>query len=251
MSKQNLINAGQEAVENYLASNGGFTQAAADKFGFSNPGALRNAVASLGWYGLTPPSSRKAGAERPANGERSPRSSKATIKGCIPLKTAVSTAMVLGLDPEESDIGWAEFRKALEIQGEDWLSLLTKRLGGEESEGAKALALWISSNRAADEAAAAAAARAADPTIQLREKLAKANKLLDERERQIDDLREQIKALESSLANARRSSRVNRGGELTKDMLRLMKQRFHPDRNNGSADLCNSIMQWLNAQECE
>lgn len=207
------------------------------EIGYANEGALYNALKAAG-YIVTE-----------STGERAQRTPRATgkVKGCLPFKTANAIARVLNLDPEIDDIGWLEFKAAYDQQSEpeNWLGLLMHRLGGSESDGGKSLQDWISSNRAIDAAAAAEAERAADPTFALKEKVAKLNKLLGEKEKEIDELRDQLERARS----AQRSSRVNRGGELTEPMLRLLKQRFHPDRNNGSPELCNAIMQWLNAIE--
>lgn len=208
------------------------------EIGYANEGALYNALREAGFI--------DGGSVN--TGTRSNGTAKAgKVKGCLPMKTAAAVARALGLDVETDDIGWTEFKQALDAQSEpeNWLGLLFHRLGGNESDGGKSLQDWIDSNRAIDAAKAAAELRAADPTIRLKEQLAKANKLLDERENEIEDLKAELERAKS----AQRSSRVNRGGELTADMLRLLKQRFHPDRNNGSPELCTAIMQWLNAIE--
>lgn len=211
------------------------------EIGYANEGALYNALREAGFIdgGSVNTGTR-------SNGSATPKAGK--VKGCLPMKTAAAVARVLGLDVEEDDIGWNEFKAALAQQSEpeNWLGLIMHRLGGAESDGGKSLQDWIDSNRAIDAAAAAAAARAADPTIQLKEKISKLNKLLDEREDTIADLRAELERAKA----AQRSSRVNRGGELTADMLKLLKQRFHPDKQNGNDPaMYNGIMQWLNAIE--
>lgn len=216
------------------------------EIGYANEGAMYNALREAGYIdgGSVNTGTR-------SNGSATPKAGK--VKGCLPFKTASAIARVLNearimnLDPETDDIGWPEFKAALAAQPEpeNWIGLLMHRLGGAESDGGKSLQDWINSNRAIDASKAAAELRASDPTIQLKEKLAKANRLLDEKEKEIEDLRAELERAKS----AQRSSRVNRGGELTADMLRLLKQRFHPDRNNGSPELCTAIMQWLNAIE--
>lgn len=209
--------------------------------GYANEGAMYNALREAGYI--------DGGSVNTGTGTRNNGTAKAgKVKGCLPMKTAAAVARALGLDVEIDDIGWTEFKQALAAQSEpeNWLGLLFHRLGGNESDGGKSLQDWIDSNRAIDAAAAAAAARAADPTIRLREQLAKANRLLDERENMIEDLRAELERAKA----AQRSSRVNRGGELTADMLKLLKQRFHPDKQNGNdPELYNGIMQWLNAIE--
>ncbi len=207
------------------------------EIGYANEGALYNALRAAGYI--------DGGSVN--TGTRNATQKAGKVKGCLPFKTAHAIARVLNLDPEIDDIGWSEFKAAYDQQSEpeNWLGLLMHRLGGSESDGGKSLQDWIDSNTAIDAAAAAAAERAADPTIQLKEKVAKLNKMLSEKEKEIDELREQLERAKST----QRSSRVNRGGELTQDMLRIMKQRFHPDRNNGNPELCNAVMQWLNAIE--
>ena len=208
--------------------------------GYANEGALYNALRAAGYLDGGPVNT----------GARSNGTSTKTgkVKGCLPLKTSFAIARVLGIDPEEVDIGcigWNEFKQALGEQDEpeNWIGLLMHRLGGAESDGGKSFQQWIESNRAIEAAIEEAKARAADPTFQLKESIKKLNRLLDEKEKEIDELREQLERAKSA------SSRVNRGGELTEQMLRIMKQRFHPDRNNGSPELCNAVMQWLNAIE--
>lgn len=201
------------------------------EIGYANEGALYNALRAAGYI--------DGGSVNTGTRNATPKAGK--VKGCLPFKTANAIARVLNIDPEIDDIGWTEFQQALsqQVEPENWLDLLFHRLGGTESEGGKAFQDWIDSNRAIDAAAAAAAERAADPTIQLKEQLKKARQ-------EIDELKS---ALESEKAKPKANGRVNRGGELTADMLKLLKQRFHPDRNNGSPELCNAIMQWLNAIE--
>jgi len=208
------------------------------EIGYANEGALYNALRAAGYI--------DGGSVNTGTRNATPKAGK--VKGCLPFKTANAIARVLNIDPEIDDIGWTEFQQALsqQVEPENWLGLLFHRLGGTESEGGKAFQDWIDSNRAIDAAAAAAAERAADPTIQLKENMKKLNRLLDEREREIEDLKAELLA---EKAKPRSNGRVNRGGELTQDMLRLLKQRFHPDKNNGSEELCTSIMQWLNAIE--
>lgn len=207
--------------------------------GYANEGAMYNALREAGYIdgGSVNTGTRNNGTAKAGK-----------VKGCLPMKTAAAVARVLGLDVEEDDIGWNEFKAALAAQPEpeNWMGLLFHRLGGENSAGGVEFRAWIDSNTAIDAAKAAAELRAADPTIQLKDKISKLNKLLDEQEDTIADLRAELERAKSA---QRSSSRVNRGGELTADMLRLLKQRFHPDRNNGSPELCTAIMQWLNAIE--
>ncbi len=207
------------------------------EIGYANEGALYNALRAAGYI--------DGGSVNTGTRNATPKAGK--VKGCLPFKTANAIARVLNLDPEIDDIGWLEFKAAYVAQSEpeNWIGLLMHRLGGTESEGGKSFQDWIDSNTAIDAAKAAAEARANDPTIQFKDKISKLNKLLDEKEREVYELREQLERAKS----AQRSSRVNRGGELTTDMLRIMKQRFHPDRNNGNPELCNAVMQWLNAIE--
>lgn len=202
------------------------------EIGYANEGALYNALKAAGYIVSDGDNSDK------------PTRTKATakVKGCLPMKTAFAIARVLGLDAEVDDIGWNEFKQALAEQAEpeNWLGLLFHRLGGESSGGGIEFRAWIDSNSAIDAAKAAAAARAADPTIQLKEQLKKARQ-------EIDELKA---ALESERAKPKAGGRVNRGGELTGDMLKLLKQRFHPDKQNGNDPVMyNAIMQWLNAIE--
>jgi hypothetical protein len=221
-------NAGGETRERLIAA-----------IGYANEGALYNALKAAGYI----VSAAESTGDKPTRAK-----SAGKVRGCLPFKTANAIARVLNLDPEIDDIGWPEFKAAYDQQSEpeNWLGLLMHRLGGIDSDGGKSLQDWIDSNRAIDAAAAAAAARAADPTIQLKEKVAKLNKMLDEKEREVYELREQLERAKS----AQRSSRVNRGGELTEPMLRLLKQRFHPDKQNGNDPVMyNAIMQWLNAIE--
>lgn len=199
--------------------------------GYANEGATYNALKSAGYI-----VSDSDNSDKPTRAK-----SAGKVRGCLPFKTANAIARVLNLDPEVDDIGWLQFKVAYDMQSapDDWMGLLMHRLGGAESDGGKSLQDWIDSNRAIDAAAAAAAERANDPTIQLKEKLAKAHK-------EINELRAE---LEAEKARPKSNGRVNRGGELTEQMLKLLKQRFHPDRNNGSEELCTAIMQWLNAIE--
>lgn len=212
------------------------------KLGFASSNGLYNALRAMGYIAGGPVS----------GGDGGKRSNSGKIKGCLPIKVQARIAKELGLDMEEDEIGWTEWVR-VSNEDETFEGLTMSRLaGGEESEGGKSYRQWIETNRANDRAIADAAARAADPTIQLKDKLAKANRLLDERECEIDELKTRIETLEVELAaeKSRPATRGPRmGGELTQDMLRIMKQRFHPDKNNGSPELCTAVMQWLNAIE--
>lgn len=99
-----------------------------------------------------------SGKRKPDDVKKSSRPIKTSkIRGHLPIKTAFAVARILSLNPEESEIGWVEARRAIEIQGEDWIPFLVNRLGGQDSEKGKALIDWISSNREADKAAKAGA----------------------------------------------------------------------------------------------
>lgn len=207
-----------------------------NRLGFASSNGMYNALRALGWIPGGPVGNG-------GNGGGEKRTSK--IKGCLPFKVMVRIAKILEIDLEEQEPGWDEFLLVTQSDP-DFESFAMHRLaGGPDSDGGKSFQQWIDSNRAHDRAIAEAAARAADPTIQIKEKLAKANN-------EIDALKTRIATLEAELAAAksRPATRGPRmGGELTNDMLRIMKQRFHPDKNNGSPELCTAVMQWLNAIE--
>lgn len=182
------------------------------------------------------------------NGAKVERTERKTgnvkIKGCLPRKVMYRIAKILDIDLEESDEpSWQEFLTVCELDPDFEGFSMVRLAGGPDSEGGKDYQSWIDSNRANDRAIAEKALRDSDPTIQLKDKLVAANK--------------RIAALESELAEAvaakvAAESRSGRrgpvmGGELNNDMLRIMKQRFHPDKNNGSPELCEAVMKWLNA----
>jgi len=246
MARQNkILDSGLSQTEIMTEWNAGGTrrEALVELLGFASANGLYNALRAIGYIAGGPVSGNGGNGEKRTSGK---------IKGCLPVKVQARIAKVLGLDMETDDIGWAEWIK-VSIDDDTFEGLSMARLaGGEESEGGKSYRQWIDSNRANDKAIADAAARANDPTIQLKEKLAKANSLLDERECEIDELKTRIATLEVELAAAksRPATRGPRmGGDLDQSMLRLMKQRFHPDRNNGDPETATRVMQWLNAIE--
>lgn len=100
MCKQNLINAGQSTVENELKADG-FTKALATKYGFSNPGAMRNAVASCEWFGLKKPESRTAEGRKAesTDGEKPARAKR--VKGCLPKR--VENWVIRKLECDDDD----------------------------------------------------------------------------------------------------------------------------------------------------
>jgi len=184
------------------------------------------------------------------SGERKPRSNNGStrptkIKGCLPRKVMYRIAKELGLDLEESDEpGWNEW-KLVSDNDPDFEGFSMVRLaGGEESDGGKSYRQWIDSNRANDRAIAEKLARESDPTFKLQQKIASLVGTIAERDAEIT-------RLESELESAKLSSKPQRGpvmgGDLDQAMLRLMKQRFHPDRNNGDPETATKVMQWLNA----
>lgn len=244
MARQNkILDSGLSQTEIMAEWNAGGArrEALVELLGFASSNGMYNALRALGWIPGGPVSGNNCSGEKR-------QSTK--IKGCLPFKVMVRIAKILDIDLEENEPGWTEFKTVCE-NDPDFEGFAMHRLaGGTDSDGGKSFQQWIDSNRANDKAIADAAARAADPTIQLKEKLAKANSLLDARECEIDELKTRIATLEVELAAAksRPATRGPRmGGELTQDMLRIMKQRFHPDKNNGSPELCTAVMQWLNA----
>lgn len=226
---------GKDAILDAIKEHG--QKAVSEALGMANPGVLSAALADLGW--------RERGT-RQSNGDK--RSSK--IRGCLPVKTGIAVAIVLGREPEDGpDMNWENFKQAVAIKGEDWVNLLIIRLGGHDSEGAASLKTWISSNQEADRLAAEKAAREADPLFQKNAEISALKAEIKVSAQRISELETLLKEAEETARMSSRSGRgVPRGGELTVEMLRLMKQRFHPDKNNGSPEICTAIMAWLNAQ---
>ncbi len=174
------------------------------------------------------------------------KTSNIKVKGCLPRKVMYRIAKELGLDLEVSDEpGWNEW-KLVSDNDPDFEGFSMVRLaGGEESDGGKSYRQWIDSNRAADQAVKDAAEKAADPMFQLKEKLSRYAARIVERDIEIKNLKEELE-------NAKRNNTGGRGprmgGELTAEGLKLLKQRFHPDKQNGNDPaLYTSVMQWLNA----
>lgn len=204
--------------------------------GFASANGMYNALRDLGWI----PGGKM---NRSPSGNGSPRSTK--IKGCLPKKIMYRIAKILDLDLEESDEpGWQEFLTVCELDPDFEGFSMVRLAGGEESDGGKSYRQWIDSNRANDRAIAEKLARESDPTFKLQQKIASLVGTIAERDAEIT-------RLESELESAKLSSKPQRGpvmgGELNNDMLRIMKQRFHPDKNNGSPELCEAVMKWLNA----
>ena len=227
---------GRETIMEILAVRGA-GKLLAEKLGMANSGVLSVATADMGW--------REANTRNNDGMSTAKRSRNVKISGSLPFKTALAVARVLNIDPEETDIGWDEFTLALESHGEEWIAHLMSRLGGPETEGGKDLSMWIESNRAADairaeavRLAAEKAARAADPLFQAKERIKRLDKMLDEKELEIAELKARIAKLESP--------RSGNGLPLDVEMLRIIRQRFHPDRNNGNPDLCEKVMKWVN-----
>lgn len=211
-------------------------QAICDMIGFASANGMYNALRDIGWL-------EGGKMNRGSNGNGSPRTGK--IKGCLPRKVMYRIAKELCLDLEESDEpGWNEW-KLVSDNDPDFEGFSMVRLaGGEESDGGKSYRQWIDSNRANDRAIAEKLARESDPTFKLQQKIASLVGTIAERDAEIT-------RLESELESAKLSSKPQRGpvmgGDLDQAMLRLMKQRFHPDRNNGDPETATKVMQWLNA----
>ena len=183
------------------------------------------------------------------NGAKVERTERKTgnvkIKGCLPRKVMYRIAKILDIDLEESDEpSWQEFLTVCELDPDFEGFSMVRLAGGEESDGGKSYRQWIDSNRANDRAIAEKLARESDPTFKLQQKIASLVGTIAERDAEIT-------RLESELESAKRSSKPQRGpvmgGDLDQAMLRLMKQRFHPDRNNGDPETATKVMQWLNA----
>lgn len=179
--------------------------------------------------------------------ERTERTERKTgnvkIKGCLPLKVAMRVFRTLALD-EDCDVGWDEWKLVSDSDPDFEGFSMVRLAGGEDSEGGKEYRAWIDSNRANDRAIAEKLARESDPTFKLQQKIASLVGTIAERDAEIT-------RLESELESAKRSSKPQRGpvmgGDIDQAMLRLMKQRFHPDRNNGDPETATKVMQWLNA----
>lgn len=201
-----------------------------------NGGAFHNALVRLGW--------KDKGASR----EGGTTVRKGKIKGCLPrrLDNAVlkGAGKVWDTDDEDwSEPTWEDFLIACNNVGgdhhgiENWIQSLSKRLKGDELSN---FSDWIESNRANDAAIAAAAAKA---------EAAKPANRIATLETELAAAKARIEKLELDLCVARKlkPSGAQFGGSIDRDMLKILKQRFHPDRNNGSPELCNKVMQWLNA----
>lgn len=209
------------------------------KLGFANSGALSVATADLGWRQASTRDDAGMGTTKP-RGTTPPK-----IKGSLPFKTANAIAKVLNIDTEENEVTWDDFKRALDVMGDNWLDHLFSRLNGRDSDGGKDFTSWIDSNRAADIAKAEAerlaaekAEREADPMFQAKERIKRLDKLLDQKELEIAELKARVAALESP--------RSGHGVPLTKDMVRILRQRFHPDRNNGDPELCEAVIKLVN-----
>src|SRR5574343_275846 len=223
---------GQACIMSLLGHRGA-AKLLAEKLGFASSGVLSVATAEMGW--------RVAGTRDADGGNKTAKNVK--IKGNLPSKTSAAIAKVLGLDLEYDDIGWPEYLRAVDMQGADWIDHLYVRLGGRDSDGGKDFTAWIDSNRMADiakaeavKAAAEKAAREADPLFQAKERIKRLDAKLNEKELEITELKARIAALQD-----------NPTYDLNKDMLRLISQRFHPDRANGNAELCGQITSWINS----
>jgi len=182
-----------------------------------------------------------------SKGERKARVSgtvkNVKIHGCLPFKVMVRISKILDLDMEEVDIGWPEFLAACEADVDFEGFSMVKLAGGPDSDGGKSYQAWIDSNRANDAALKLAAEQAADPMF-------RANVKITSQSIEIKALKTELESLKAELETAKRNQGgrgVQRGGDLDQSMLRLMKQRFHPDRNNGDQETATKVMQWLNA----
>ncbi len=184
-------------------------------------------------------------------GERKSRSSngavkagKVKIQGCMPWKVSMRVAKILDIDLEEhGEPTWADWLAACEADVDFEGFSMVKLAGGPDSDGGKSYQAWIDSNRANDAALKLAAEQAADPMF-------RANVKITSQSIEIKALKTELESLKAELETAKRNQGgrgVQRGGDLDQSMLRLMKQRFHPDRNNGDQETATKVMQWLNA----
>ncbi len=204
--------------------------------GFASANGMYNALRDLGWI----PGGKM---NRGSSNNGSPRTGK--IKGCLPRKVMYRIAKELGLDLEESDEpGWNEWKLVADNDPDFEGFSMVRLAGGEESDGGKSYRQWIDSNRSADQAVKDAAEKAADPMFQLKEQLSRYAKRIVERDIEIKNLKEELENAKRNTGG--RGPRM--GGELTAEGLKLLKQRFHPDKQNGNDPaLYTSVMQWLNA----
>ena len=115
------------------------------------------------WNALFLPGSGRLAGEKPENsdtGERKPRSNGGKRKGCFPAKLDASLNKALGCQDDDSpdwiaDPVWADFTRARALQGQDWVSFISKKIKDKELVEFE---LWVSSNDAADKAESAVSA---------------------------------------------------------------------------------------------
>ncbi len=182
--------------------------------------------------------------------ERSERTERKTgnvkVKGCLPRKVMYRIAKILDIDLEESDEpSWQEFLTVCELDPDFEGFSMVRLAGGPDSEGGQSFQQWIDSNRANDRAIAEKLARESDPTFKLQQKIASLVVTIAERDAEITRLESELETAKRSATRPQRGPVM--GGDLDQAMLRLMKQRFHPDRNNGDPETATKVMQWLNA----
>ena len=120
------------------------------EFGFANSGSFTRALDEVGFRIVKSRDQRQS--------SESPRIRR--VKGFLPAKTGAWVCRIVGLDPEEIEPGWSEFKQAREIDPVAYRIHCDNRLKDQELELLKA---WIESNEAAESAAAKAVAATLKP----------------------------------------------------------------------------------------
>lgn len=104
---------------------------------------------------------KRSGSENSDNGDKpAAKRTNGKRKGCFPAKLDASLNKALGCTDDDSpdwirDPTWSDFVRARSIQGENWVSFISKKVKEKELSE---FALWIASNDAADAAENAATA---------------------------------------------------------------------------------------------
>jgi len=242
MARQNKITDSgmtESEIMNLWNQGGEKRQELVELLGFASANGLYNALRACGYIPGGPVSGNAGNGEK-----RASKGGSVKIIGCLPYKVQKRIERLLNLDEDADQPGWSEWKLCEQADVNFEGFTMVKFAGGEESEGGKSYRAWIDSNRAADKAAEEAAVRAADPMFQLKAQLSRYAARIVERDIEIKNLKEELE----SAKRASSTRGVHRGGELTAEGLKLLKQRFHPDKQNGNDPaLYTAVMQWLNA----
>lgn len=212
------------------------------EIGYANEGAAYNAARNAGILPGGPVSTGSNG-----DGERKQRGPK----GTLPVKVALAVCKALGIDTDDFEtIDYTLYCQALGEQGDAWRDFLFTRLGGIESDAGKAFKAWTDYHVHLELEEQRRIAREADPAYKVKVQLDGAKREISALKATLESAQTRVAELEAELRIASIGSRRSTGGDLTKEMKRILVQRTHPDKMNGNdPEMYNSLCAWINALE--